>query len=195
MTFPLHAGTRRVDSPLELGLLVRADCRLGGTVVAGLRPWQWVVQLVLGGSLEPAMARALAAGLVRMPEAPCVAEGARLAAALGDRAIGDLLVSALRAHDPGLLLEPDPADPVHSVEDAILRAVTTLCDLGDPVLRHEVLERLRHAALPAEEVAVLCRWGDDAELDLWLPAVRAEGIPANLQEAVAGRLAERGRAR
>jgi hypothetical protein len=190
VNFPLRVGDQVLHSAPELGALARADCRDGGGVVPGRRVWQWVLQLVLQGTVDRGSAAALAAGLIRIPDAATIAEGARLAGALAEPAVADLLIAALGRHDTGLLLQPDPGDPGSSVEDTVLRSIVVVADLADPVLRRDILERLRNAALRAEETAVLCKWGDTHEISTWMPAILTEGVPAAARGEVESRAAK-----
>lgn len=176
MSFPLTVGRHTLATPPELADLVRSDAANPGSVLADQRPAEWVRGLVDAGALEARTAVALAAALIQQADPVTIAEGARLARSLGERALGKLLVAALEGHDTGLLLQVDPAAPGRSVEDALLEASCELADLADPRIRGTLLLRLRNAALPGMELALLCEHGTLDELRSLLPAVFAEGI-------------------
>jgi hypothetical protein len=157
-------------------------------VVPGLRPAQWVMELVNSGVLERRLAIGLAAALIQHPEPVTVCEGARLSANLGEGVLGAVVLRALAGHDMALLLQTDPQFPDSSVEDTLLMAATRICQLSDPQVRRPLLERLRHAGLPALEIPVLCDHGDPEDLAFWLPAVLAEGISEREMWLVADRI-------
>jgi hypothetical protein len=131
----------------------------------------------------------LAAALLQHPTAVTVAEGARLAIALHPSPLDDLVVLALDAHDPALLLAVDPAGGGASVEDTLLRAAALVARLDDAFLRDKVLTRLRHAGLPELELAVLAAYGDLAELQRWLPALLEEDLGDGGRRRLAARVA------
>lgn len=190
MPFPLKVGDHDVPDPPSLAALVRRDAGpVSGGVVPGKRPNEWILGLVAEGALEQRLAVGLAAALIQHPAAETVCEGARLAAALGDRVLGAVLLRALDAHDTALLLGADPADPAASVEDALLAAAVALCDLADAGVRGPLLERLRHAGLPQLEVPLLAAFGTAEELRVWLPAVLVEAIGDEGRRALAERAA------
>jgi hypothetical protein len=185
MSFPLTAGSHRVEGPAELAGLVRADAAAGGSVVPGERPSAWL----LGLSLPRDLLVALCAGMLREPDAALVAEGVRLAVALHPSPTDPLVLGLLGHHDPALLLQHDPAQPGRSVEDTALWGAMQVTDLSDDAARAELLRRLRHAGLPQWEAAVLIPHGSLAELQRWWPALVSEGIVADHAEAVAARVA------
>ncbi|MEZ4238459.1 MAG: hypothetical protein R3F59_20365 [Myxococcota bacterium] len=190
MSFPLTVGGREIPDPPSLATLVRMDAgAASGQVVPGKRPAEWVADLVADGALEQRLAVGLAAALIQHPAAETVCEGARLAVALGEPVLGRVILRALDAHDTGLLLGTDPADPAASVEDVLLRGGVALAELSDDAVRGALLERLRHAGLPGLEVAVLARWSTPEELRQWLPAVLAEALTEAGVAALADRLA------
>ncbi len=192
MSFPLEIGDHVVADPAALAALVRDDSGpQSGGVVPGKRPAGWVLDLVEAGRLERRLAIGLAAALIQHPDPITACEGARLARALGEVALGTLLVRALRAHDTALLLRVDPAGAGASVEDTLLRAAVETADLGDATLRKELLERLRHAGLPELEIPTLLEHGDAEDLRTWLPAVLAEGLDDEDEPLLRARL-ERG---
>jgi hypothetical protein len=175
MSFPLQVGSLVIPDPPALAALVRRDASTGGgTVVPGMRPAQWVMELVSRGTLERRLAIGLAAALIQHPEPVTVCEGARLSANLGEGVLGAVVLRALAGHDMALLLQTDPQFPDSSVEDTLLMAATHICPLSDPQIRRPLLERLRNAGLPALEIPVLCGHGDAEDLAFWLPAVLAE---------------------
>lgn len=186
---PLRVGDRVAATTAALGALAREDAATGGTVIPGERPNAWIADLVADGRLAQPLAVGLCAALLRASEGPAVAEGARLAVRLGEPALGALLLHALDGHDVGLLLQVDPGDPGRSVEDTLLRCAARAADLSDPATREPFLERLRNAALQAEELFTLCDHGTAEELARWLPAILTEGVPAAAEAAVASRLA------
>lgn len=189
MPFPIRVGDRELPDPPSLAALVRADAGpASGTVVPGQRPNAWIVGLVDAGALERRLAIGLAAALLQHPEAATVCEGARLAERLGERLLGGVIVRALAAHDTALLLQVDPGGAGESVEDTLLRVAPRLADLSDPAVRRPLLERLRHAGLPAIEVPLLCEHGDAEDLRTWLPAVLAEGVGVAELDALGRRL-------
>jgi hypothetical protein len=189
MSFPLQVGSVLVPDPPALAALVRRDASPGGgTVVPGLRPAQWVMELVTSGALERRLAIGLAAALIQHPEPVTVCEGARLSANLGEGVLGAVVLRALAGHDMALLLQTDPQFPDSSVEDTLLGAATRICQLSDPQVRRPLLERLRNAGLPALEIPVLCAHGDLEDLAFWLPAVLAEGVSEREMWLVADRI-------
>lgn len=191
MSFPLQIADRTVDSPPELAELVRQDADgPGGSVVPDQRPWEWVMGLVGSSRLDHGLALALGAALLREADPATVAEGARLARALHPSPLDELLVHAVDAHDPLVLLQVDPAEPSRSVEDTLLRAVVELADLRPPAVRGRVLEHLRHAGLPGLEIRVLLRHGDVEDLRRWLPAVLEEGLDEEGLALVGERVAQ-----
>jgi hypothetical protein len=180
MSFPLMVGARKIADPPALAELARADSGPeSGTVIPGKRPAEWIFELVGTGVLPRRMAIALGAALIQYPEPGPICEGARLAHALGDNALGTLILRALEAHDTAVLLASDPADPSGSVEDALVRAAAASCDLEDPALRRSLLEKARNAGLYEVEIPVLATRGSIEELALWLPAVLAEPLAAS----------------
>jgi hypothetical protein len=177
MSFPLTIGDRVVPDPPSMAALVRSDSgAVSGTVVPGRRPADWVAELVRDGRFEKRLAVGLAAALIQNPEAVTVAEGARLAQALGEPVLATLLRRALDGHDPAVLFAADPGAPGSSVEDALLAAICALADATDPAVRGPLLERLRNAGLRDLEIPLLLRFGDADELRTWLPAVLTEGV-------------------
>lgn len=177
MSFPLTVGGRQVADPPGLAELVHADSGPGpGTVVPGKRPAEWILDLVADGALSRRLAIGLGAALVQHPDAGPICEGARLARALGDFALGTLILQALEAHDTGVLLACDPASPEGSVEDLLVIAAGACCDLSDPILRSSLLEKARNAGLREVELPVLAGHGTLEELQDWLPAVLAETL-------------------
>jgi hypothetical protein len=190
--FPIQLGALSVATPAQLGAVARDDARAGGTVIPGKRVFEWAHSLVASGDLDRAGCAGLCAALLRHGDAATIAEGARLAALLGARELGPLILHALEGHDTGLLLEPDPIEPTRSVEDALLRSAASLVDLADPVVREAVLVRLRNSALRAEEARVLATWATPAEIAAWMPALLVEGFPAEARDALDARLAAGG---
>lgn len=173
MPFPLTFGERSFADPAALAAFVREEA-LSPTL--SQRPCDWVPTLVRDGALEARLATALSAAFLQHPEPATICEGARLAVRLGDPVLGPILMRALGEHDTALLLQPDPADADRSVEDTLLHAAPRVVDLADPQMRRPLLEALRNAGLPDEEIGVLARHGDAADLRQWLPAVLAEGL-------------------
>jgi hypothetical protein len=177
MPFPLTLAGRVISSPHELAALAQADAAgEGGSVIPGLRPWQWVLGLVADGSLEPRLAMGLGAALLQNPNPVTVAEGARLAVGLHPSPLDRLVVLALDAHDAALLLQVDPGRPGASVEDSLLRSAVEVAPLDDALTRTTVLTRLRNAGLPALEFQVLMEHGTLADVRRWMPALLEEGL-------------------
>lgn len=188
MSFPLTVGDHTVATPAALAQLVHADAvGHSGTVIGGQRPHQWVFGLVERGALERRLAIGLTAALIHHATPETVCEGARLAATLGERLLALVVVSALDAHDVGLLLAADPANPQGSVEDALLRAAVQVSDLADPAVRRPLLERIRHAGLVDIEIPALFDHGDVLDFDAWLPAILADEVSDELVAAIARR--------
>ncbi|MCA9488831.1 MAG: hypothetical protein KC621_02890 [Myxococcales bacterium] len=173
MPFPLIVGDRSFEDPAALAAFVREES-LAPTLPD--RPCDWVPELVRQGVLEERLATALSAAFLQHEEAATICEGARLAVRLRDPVLGPILMRALLEHDTAVLLQPDPAEADRSVEDTLLHAAPRVVDLADPDLRRPLLEALRNAGLPEEEVPVLARHGDAVDLRQWLPAVLAEGL-------------------
>lgn len=193
MPFPLVVGSRTFEDAPELALAVAADARAGGgTVIPGEAPSMWVAGLVADGRLEPYLAVGLAAGMLRTTQPPLIAEGARLAARLGETQLAPLLPHALDAHDVGVLLSQDPVIPGRSVEETLLRAWADLAPVHDPVTRADLLARLRRASLGDVELAVLVRHGTADEIRRLLPDVLVEGLPAGGPAALADGVARGG---
>lgn len=188
MPFPLRIGVQTFPNAPAFAQAVIEDCRSGGgSVVPGLEPSQWVPDLVRTGALEPDLAVALGAALLRARNPAAVAEGARIAMALGDSRLGEMLPNAVAGHDMGLLLHADPLRPGQSVEDALLRAWAAVGPLQDPDARGEVLERMRNASLSEAEIDIVASWCTPAEIRRWLPAIVIEGLPvATLPTLAAG---------
>jgi hypothetical protein len=171
-------------------MLVREDSgAVAGTVVPGKRPSEWIPMLVAEGRLEKRLAIGLAAALVQNPEPATICEGARLAARLGERVLGGVLVRALTSHDTALLMQVDPAGSGESVEDTLLLHAPALADLDDPDVRRTLLERLRNAGLPSVELRILCEHGDAEDLRTWLPAVLMEDLGEEERDALERRIA------
>lgn len=190
MSFPLTLGDRVVADPPSFAMLVREDCgAASGAVVPGMRPSAWIPMLVAEGRLEKRLAIGLAAALVQNPEPATICEGARLAASLGERVLGGVLVRALTAHDTALLMQVDPGGQGASVEDTLLLHAPALAELDDPTIRRTLLERLRNAGLPAVELRILCDHGDAEDLRTWLPAVLTEELGADERAAIERRMA------
>jgi hypothetical protein len=189
MSFPLSVAGRSIADPPALADLVRADSGPGnGQVVRGKRPAEWIVDLVADGVLAPRLAIGLAAALIHQTHAAGICEGARLARALGDPALGTLILRALDAHDTALLLANDPGSADGSVEDGLLAAAAVLCDLTNPTIRRAILGKLRNAGLRELELPMLLSHGEPDDLREWLPAVLAE----TLTEAETAMLSARG---
>jgi len=190
MPFPLTVGGRNVASPPELAALAQADAAgAGGTVVAGQRPWQWILGLVQSGALDAKLAMGLGAALLQNANAVTVAEGARVAEALHPSPLGRLVLLALDAHDSALLLQNDPARPDSSVEDSLLRCAVVVAPLDQPGVRERLLTRLRHAGLPDLELIVLLAHGSLDEVRWWMPALLEEELEAHDLVLVRGRAA------
>ncbi len=188
MSFPVTVGGRVVASPPELAALAQADANgPGGTVVPGLRPWQWIVGLVQAGALDPKLAMGLGAALLQNANPVTVAEGARLAEALHPSPLDRLVLLALDAHDAALLLQNDPARPEFSVEDSLLRSAAAVAPLDNDTVRANLLTRLRHAGLPELELIVLLAHGSPTEIALWMPALLEEGLDEQGWMLVRGR--------
>jgi hypothetical protein len=186
MPFPLRIGVQTFHSAPLFAHAVINDCRAGGgTVVPGLEPSQWVPDLVRTGALEPDLAIALGAALLRAKNPAAISEGARIAMALGDRRLGEMLPNAVAGHDMGLLLHTDPLRPGQSVEDALLRAWASVGPLSEPETRAEVLDRMRNASLIDAEIEVLALWATPQEIRRWLPAVVVEGLPHTAMSTLA----------
>ncbi len=190
MPFPLTVGGRTVASPPDLAALAQADARgAGGTVVAGQRPWQWILGLVQGGALDEKLAVGLGAALLQNANPVTVAEGARIAEALHPSPLGRLVLLALDAHDSVLLLQNDPARPEFSVEDSLLRSAVVVAPLDQPTVRERLLTRLRHAGLPELEWIVLLAHGSVDEMRWWMPALLEEDLEEHDVALVRGRAA------
>lgn len=177
MPFPLTVGPVTVPDPPALATLVQGECGSAPVRVPGRRPSRWIPELVASGALERRLAIGLAAALLQNPAASTIAEGARLAVALGEPILGPILVRALVDHDTALLLQVDPGAPGSSVEDTLTEAVEAVANLDDEAVRAPFLEVLRNAGLPEREVRVLARHGSAFELETWLPAVLQEPLP------------------
>ena len=136
-----------------------------------------VLELVAEGTLSGELVGGLAAALVQTRQPGPVAEGARIAAGLGDAKYARLLQAALEALDIGVLLHIDPVLPDQSVEDALLTGMTAVADVTDTEVRADLLTRLRNAGLILAELDILLRAGSPEELRWLLPSVLAEGIP------------------
>jgi hypothetical protein len=173
MPFPLVVGATALPDPPTLARVAAEDARDGG-VLDGRPVHVWVLDLVRRGELDRALAHGLCAVLIRSGTAEVVAEGARLARALGDPPMARLLQLAAEGLDAGVLLHPAGAEG--SVEDVVLRGWVAIAEFDDPAVRARVLEKLRYAGLAREELRVLLLWGDDDELARWIPAIRAEGL-------------------
>jgi hypothetical protein len=170
--FPVTIAGRQLASPAALAQLVRTDAAAGGsTVVPGCGPSTWLLGV---DGLSRRELVGLAAALVALPEAASIAEGARLAVAVGDSALGPLLLQAVASHDVGLLLAPDPPGG-GAVEDALLQAAAAVADLRDRDRRDALLTQLRQAGRTDLELLILLAHGSAEELAHWLPAVLVEG--------------------
>jgi hypothetical protein len=166
VTFPLTVGDRTLADGPALAALVRD-----------------------AAGLDRGEAVALATALLAHPDAATVCEGARLASALGERALAGALLSALTSLDTALLMQVDPGRAGESVEDTLLLLAATLADLDDDAVRRDLLERLRNAGLPHAELRVLCEHGDAEDLRTWLPAVLTEDLGDDERDALARRVA------
>lgn len=175
MSFPLRIGERLIPGPPALAQLVRADAATPGTVFEGQSPRDWVPALIDRKLLTLDLAVGLVAALLQDPSAPTLVECSHLARALGDPRLGDVLLSAVQAHDVGVLLLP--GEDGHSVEDMLLIAAAQLSPATDAEVRGKLLEGLRHAGLPTAELAVLAKAGSAEEVRTWLPALLEEDLP------------------
>lgn len=164
-------------------------------MVEGRSPAAWVEELVAEGALDLDLAVGLVAALLqKQDEAGAVSEAARIAARLGRRELGELVLVSLEAFDTALLLHGDPMRPGRSVEDALLEAATALVDLDEATTRATLLPRLRHAGLIALEIDVVAVHGTPDEIGTWMPAVLVEGLPPEGPASLALGLARGGEA-
>jgi hypothetical protein len=185
MPFPLRFADRVLDGPPALAATAIEDAKNGGgTVVPGVPTSQWVIDLVARGALEREIAVSLAAMMLGGSQGGAVAEGARLAARLRHPQLDALVGTAVMGQDIGVMLEPDPARPGRSTEDALLAAWAEIAPLDDANVRAALLERLRNAGLNDLELQVLAVWGTPAEIRQWMPSVFIEGVPRGASGAV-----------
>ncbi len=197
MSFPLQLGELKIATPAELADLVCHDARAGGgAVVAGQPASVWLLD---HAGLEPQSLIGLAAAMLSIPDPAVIAEGARLAHALRETSLGQLLVRALHSHDPVLLFAADPLRPGSSVEDALLIAVFDTVDLADTDTREGVLGRLRATGRSDLELTVLLDHGSAADLADSLPGILVEldvmdDALRDRVDALAGEDGERGAA-
>jgi hypothetical protein len=191
MPFPFQFAGHTFHSAPEFAKAVVADIDAGGgKLVPDRRPSQWVIDIAKMGDKPKTLVVALAAALLQSDRPDAVAEAARMVTQLGSRELWDLLPLALDGHDVGLLLHADRFYPDQSVEDALLAALVIVGNLAASDVRKSVMERLRRAGLPGEELAILLQYGSVEEISVWLPAILVEGVPegsrGQLVNALAG---------
>ncbi len=169
--FPVTIAGEEVASAAALAQLVRRDAARGGsTIEDGVGPATWLLQV--RGLRRPELI-GLAAALISLPEGAAIAEGCRLATALGESVLGPLVLGALTSHDVGLLLTPDPGSD-GAVEDAVLAAAASVVDASNAQNRDTLLAHMRRAGRTDLELPILLEHGTADELREWLPAVLTE---------------------
>ena len=177
--FPLTIhGQTFADPPSFAAAVLRDAQALGGRVVAGQSPEQWLPPLVESGILDRSTVVGLAAALMRMADPAALTEGIRIALALKLHELCPLFSAALSGVSLNLLLQPAPHHPDRSIEDCLLEALVQLMDGDDDLMRATVLTHLRNAGLHQQEFKLLTTHGSASELSTGLPAIFAESLPA-----------------
>jgi hypothetical protein len=171
MEFPIVIAGRRFVTLTEFARAILAEAE------AGLQPSTWVAGAASSGVLDAPRATGLAAALLASKETAHVAEGARLAAALGGAELADRVALHLTFADLGLLLTPDPGSPGASLEETLASAWAAMVQLSDAETRARALKALRNACATDQEVAVLAAHGSPDEIRQWLPGILADGLP------------------
>ena len=171
---------------------MRADAAAGGgEVVEGARPSGWLSSAFEAGEVERELLLGLCAALVRSAHPQSVLEVALLAARCHLTELAPVFQAAVAGLDVGVLLHPDPHADGASVEDALLRAWSSV-EGGEGERLVALLDRLRHAGLRSEELAVLVRLADAETIARRLPPILVEALPVEDVDALATGLCRSG---
>lgn len=187
------AGQSFPDAP-SLARTVQEDAAAGGgRVVSGERPAVWLGRALRADEVERELIVGLSAALIRAARPASIVEAAQLASEHELVELAPVFAAALAGLDVGVLLHPDPRGENVSVEDALLRAWSVV-EGGDPARVTQLLDRLRHAGLRAEELAVLAQHAGPDAIRARLPPILVEALPVEDVTSLARALARGGAA-
>lgn len=191
MSFPLSFQGHTFATAPALAQAVTADAEAGGgSLFPGQCPPQWLLEMREQGLVETGLLVALAGHLLAARQPATAAVGARLTVVLDHPELVRMLSLALEGHDLGLLLQLDPLDPEHTIEDTLLDAAAATA--GHAPDTAALLTRLRNAGLPHLELAVLCEHAAEEQVRAYLPAALRDhqGDPGALLDTLSTRMPE-----